>query len=151
VLLRRWRCKDGIFQIGFLSQRTLGHGLSNNVKEFIAKHVHSVLQLEVLLLLSQNRDNIWSAHAVSRELNLSVKSAKVALVEIVSDGLLVVADGEDLYRYNPSSEELDEIVRQLATAYTTQRVGVLSLIFAKPVDKVRLFTETFRMITGDER
>lgn len=130
----------------------MGRELSNKVKEFIAQHVHSVLQLEVLLLLSQDKDNVWSAHAVSRDLNLSPKSAKVVLDEIVSQGLLIPADGatEDLYRYNPSSDELDKTVSQLARAYATQRVAVLSLILANPVDKVRLFTETFRMIKGDK-
>jgi hypothetical protein len=64
---------------------------------------------------------------------------------------LILVDGaiEGRYRYNPSAHKLDKTVAQLANAYATQRVAVLTLIFAKPVDKVRLFTETFRMIKGE--
>ena len=130
--------------------KTLGRELSNDIKEFIAQHVHSVLQLEVLLLVSQKKDKIWTPAAVGRELHLSAESAKVQLNGL-SRGLLTVdGAGEDLYRYNPSSDELNQTLSQLATAYATQRVAVLTLIFAKPVDKVRMFKEAFRMINGEE-
>ena len=64
------------------------------------------------MLLSQNRDDIWSAHAVSRELNLSVRSANAVLDEIGLRDLLTLVDGTtgNLYRYNPSSDELDNTV-----------------------------------------
>jgi 16S rRNA C1402 N4-methylase RsmH len=131
----------------------LGHDLSIDVKEFIAEHVQSVLELEVLLLLNQNRDNSWTSESVGGALHLSVKSAKAVLDELVSNGFLICIDGatEHLYRYNRPSEEFDKRLSQLANAYATQRVAVLTHIFANQVDKVRLFTETFRMIKGDDR
>ena len=130
----------------------MGRDLSNDVKEFIAEHVHSVPQLEVLLLLSQTSDKVWSADAVGRELNLNPALAKTQLDDLLSNRLLVLADAADtgLYRYKHPSSHLRKTVKQLAIAYATQRVAVLTLILAKPIDKVRLFTETFRMIRGDE-
>ena len=125
--------------------------LSNELKEFIAGHLHSVIRLEVLLLLSEGRNKVWSADAVDRKLNLTPTSAKAHLDELVSQGLLRLVDGatEERYRYCPSSDKLDKTVAQLSNAYATQRVAVLTMIFANPVDKVRLFTETFRMIKGE--
>jgi hypothetical protein len=130
----------------------LGRELSNDVKEFIAEHIHSVPQLEVLLLLGQNHNELWSADAAGRELNLNPALAKAQLDDLLSNGLLVLADGTGpgLYRYNHSSSHVNKTLKQLGIAYATQRVAVLSLILAKPTDKVRLFTETFRMIRGDE-
>ena len=123
--------------------------LSNDLKEFIAEHFHSVIRLEVLLLLRENRAKVWSADAVDRKLNLSPRSAKAHLDELLSQGLLTLVGGEDQYRYRPSSGELNRMVSQLSNAYATQRVAVLTIIFSNPVDKVRLFTETFRMIKGE--
>ena len=125
--------------------------LSNELKDFIAGHFHSVIRLEVLLLLSEHRNKVWSAGAVDRKLNLTPTSAKAHLDELVSQGLLRLLDGprEERYRYRPSSDKLDRTVGQLSNAYATQRVAVLTMIFANPVDKVRLFTETFRMIKGE--
>lgn len=125
--------------------------LSNELKEFIAEHIPSVIRLEVLLLLSEDRNKVWSADTVDRKLNLTPTSAKTHLDELVSQGLLRLVDGptEERYRYRPSSDKLDKTVGQLSNAYATQRVAVLTMIFANPVDKVRLFTETFRMINGE--
>lgn len=122
--------------------------LSNELKEFINAHFHSVIRLEVLLLLSDDRNNIWSAGAVERKLNLAQTSAKEHLDYLVSQGLLSGVE-EGGYSYRPSSDNVDKIIGQLSNAYATQRVAVLTMIFANPVDKVRLFTETFRMIHGE--
>lgn len=105
----------------------------------------------MLLLLSEDQAKAWSADAVDRKLNLTPTSAKVHLDELLSQGLLTLVDAEEeeRYQYHPSSAELSNIVIQLSNAYATQRVAVLTMIFSNPVDKVRLFTETFRMIKGE--
>jgi hypothetical protein len=125
--------------------------LSNELKEFVAGHFHSVSRLEVLLFLSEHRDRVWSADAVGRKLNLNSAAAKEHLDYLAAQGLLKVIDGatEERYGYRPSCAELDKTVGQLANAYARQRVAILTMIFANPVDKVRLFTETFRMIKGE--
>ena len=121
--------------------------LSNELKEFITRHFHSVIRLEVLLLLSEDRDRIWTATAVDRKLNLTPPSAKAHLEELVAQGLMVL-DAEKRYRYSPSSNKLDKTVGELANAYAKQRVAVLTIVFANRADKVRLFSEAFRLING---
>jgi hypothetical protein len=121
--------------------------LSNELKEFIAGHFHSLIRLEVLLLLSEDRDRIWTATAVDRKLNLTPPSAKAHLDELVAQGLTVL-DAEKRYRYSPSSDELDKTVNELSNAYSKQRVAVLTIVFANRADKVRLFCEAFRLING---
>ena len=151
MLLLRWLCRKFAFKTwDSVTRRALGE-LSKEVKDFIAEHVHSVLRLEVLLLLSEKRDKVWSSVAVDRKLHLTPDSTKAHLDELLSEGLLILVDGgtERLYRYNPSSDKLDKTVGQLSSAYATQRVAVLTLIFANPVDKVRLFSEAFRIIKGE--
>jgi predicted transcriptional regulator len=122
--------------------------LSNELKEFIAGHVHSVIRLEVLLLLSQDPDQVWKTDAVARKLNLTSSSAKAHLNELLSQGLLMLV-GEERYRYQPASDEVTQMIRQLSKAYAKQRIAVLTMILSNPVDKVHRFTETFRMIKGE--
>lgn len=125
--------------------------LSKELKEFIAGHFHSVIGLEVLLLLSEDRNKVWSVEAVARKLNLTPASVQQQLDALVSQGLLRIVDEttEARYCYHPSSDTLNRTIGQLTSAYATQRVAVLTIIFANPADKVRLFTETFRMIHGE--
>ena len=128
----------------------MGRELSNEVKAFVGEHINSVLQLEVLTLLSQDRDKRWTADDVGGELHVSAGSAKVHLNKLLSHGVLrLVHSSEEQYQYDPPCEDLDKTVHQICAAYKTQRVAILTLIFAKRVEKVRLFTETFRLIRGD--
>lgn len=101
-------------------------------------------------MLSENRDKAWSAQAIDHELTLPIASAKPHLDYLVSQGLVKLVDGatEERYCFHPSSAKVDQIILQLSNAYATQRVAVLTRIFTNPVDKVRLFTETFRMVKG---
>ena len=120
--------------------------ISQEVRRFIAEHINSVFQLEVLLLLHGQKDRGWSAEDVDRELGIGVDEAKAQLNDLEARGLLSVEKGaSSLYRYSPASEELDRAVSGLAKAYSERRVNVLSSIFSKPVDKVRLFAEAFRI------
>lgn len=146
LLPRSYRDPSGRHQ-NSVTRRALGE-LSNELKEFINAHFHSVIRLEVLLSFSDDRDKVWTADAVDRKLNLAAGSAKAHLDYLVSQGLLRRV-GEGGYGYRPASDKLDQTVGQLCNAYATQRVAVLTMIFANPVDKVRLFTETFRMIHGE--
>ena len=141
--------KSGSTLSDSVTSGTLGE-LSTELKEFIAGHVHSVIRLEVLLLLKEDPEKVWNTAAVARKLNLTSLSAKAHLRALLSQGMLMLVDGDEGYRYQPSSEELKQMVGQLSNAYAKQRIAVLTMIFANPVDKVRLFTETFRMIKESE-
>ncbi len=124
--------------------------LSNELRAFIASYIPSVIRLEVLLLVFEDQFSAWTAHEVDRKLDLPCGSASFHLDQLVSQGLVARdTQNENRYIFCSASDELAVTVRELCNAYTTQRVAVLSMIFANPVDKVRLFTETFRMIQGD--
>ena len=43
------------------------------------------------------------------------------------------------------SNELDELVGSLEKVYEERRVSVITLIYSKPVDKVRTFADAFRL------
>lgn len=120
--------------------------ISQEVKRFIIEHINSVFQLEVLLLLHGQKEKMWSNEDVDRELGIGLEEAKAQLDDLHSRGLLMLDKSvHSLYHYNPVSEKLDQAVNGLAKAYNERRVNVLSSIFSKPVDKVRLFAEAFRI------
>ena len=129
----------------------MGHELSREVKNFLNQHINSVLQLEALLLLRANRDQAWDIEAVSKELSVDTDVARLHLNELVRGGLLILTKEDTMrYCYKPSNSQIDTLVSKMGAAYATHRVAVISRIFAKPVDRVRLFKETFRLIKGDK-
>ena len=124
-------------------------GLSEEVKTFITEHISSVEQLEVLLLLHREQQQPWSAQEVSQELRIDPASATERLADLQGRGLLVESAGEPpatapLYQYQPQKSNLDDTVNDLAKAYQEYRVTVISLIFSKPIDKIRTFADAFK-------
>lgn len=121
-------------------------GLPTAVEDFIKRHIDSVEQLEVLLLLHHDPTRAWTAEAVSRELYSNPMSVGRRLAGLQSDGLLLQREGAGgaEYRYDPRSPVLDDTVREVAATYRERRVAVTNYIFAHPTDYIRVFSDAFR-------
>jgi hypothetical protein len=119
-----------------------------HVRAFIAGHVDSVLQLELLLLLAvpAHAAREWSAADLAHELRIDPAWVEGQLKAMGAQGLLDASTGPPpTYRYHPRTAELGQAVSDLAQAYADRRVTVIGLIFAKPTDKLRTFADAFRI------
>ena len=125
--------------------------LPNGVSRFITHHIHSVEQLEILLLLHRHPERAWSADAVAREMRIAAESAGERLEGMVRNRLFVrqgVSPKE--YRYGPENMKLDDTVRDLAAEYAKRRVAVINHIYSKPIDKIRTFADAFRLRNDED-
>jgi hypothetical protein len=119
------------------------------VRRFILEHVHSVEQLEVLLLLHRDPARWWTAGQVSMELYTSLASADDRLRDLAARTLLVVEPTRPpRYRYEPGTEEARDVVGLLAETYRERRVTVITLVFSKPQDAIRDLADAFRIGKG---
>jgi hypothetical protein len=118
-------------------------GVPASVRGFIASHIVSVAQLDVLLLLRAAADKEWTASEVARALVTQPEAASGWLDDLCRRGL--ASEGERGYRYAPANVELDEIVDSLAESYANYRVAVIGLIFARPSERITSFADAFRI------
>lgn len=121
--------------------------LEPDVERFIAAHIHSVEQLEVLLLLHRGGDREWSAQDVSRELSSHPHSVESRLLDLRARGLIEAREdgpGGLSYRFAPPAA-LVATIAALQQAYTERRVTVITAIFAKPIDSIRTLADAFRI------
>jgi hypothetical protein len=128
-----------------------GKGFSEDLERFIAQHIHSVEQLEVLVMLKNSGDREWTAAEVSRALSSHPLSVESRMLDLRSRGFVVSReDGRDfVFRYAPS-DALDLMVDELARAYAERRTSVINLIFSKPLDSVRTLADAFRLRKKEE-
>jgi hypothetical protein len=115
-----------------------------NVGRYITEHVDSVAQLEVLLLLRSDAARSWTAADVSSALRLTRETAEQQLRLLTDHGIAVAADA-DCVRYAPQTTQLAEVLDGLAMVYEQRRVTVITMIYSKPVEKVRTFADAFRL------
>jgi predicted transcriptional regulator len=120
--------------------------LPKNVRRFIADHVNSVEQLEVLLLLRSDPERPWAANEVSRELATSPDAAALRLADLEEHGLISSEPGPvGRYRYGTPSRKTDADVSAVAEAYAKRRVKVISEIFSEPAGPAESFSDAFRL------
>jgi hypothetical protein len=115
--------------------------VSPEVCDFIARHIASVEELEILLILQEQRDREWTAREINERLRSQEVSIKKWLDALVSSRLAVRT--ETGFRFAPSTEELARHVAALVVAYRERRIKVIELIFAKPNENLLNFVRAF--------
>ena len=121
-------------------------GIPAPALELLNRHIHSVEQLEALLLCRAAPDKSWSAAEVARALVTREDTAEVRLADLAERELLSAEPGEaETYRYAPSDHRVDAAIDLLAEAYATRRVAVVGLIFSKPDYAATTFADAFRV------
>jgi len=119
---------------------------SEKVKAFVRDNIHSVEQLEVLLLLFTRADKSWTAAEVSAEIRSSVGSVTSRLNDLRRAKLICCSnETAGLYQFSNDQPELTSVVSELADMYLVRRTGIIDMIFSKPIDKMKTFAEAFKL------
>jgi hypothetical protein len=122
-----------------------GQEISAEVKRFIHRTINSVEQLEVLLFLMSNAEEEWTAQEASERIRLSAEQVALCMAELVEAQLLKVGAG-GRYRYAPKSSALEqEVADSLDRAYRERRSSVIELIYSRPLENIRVFSDAFRI------
>jgi DNA-binding HxlR family transcriptional regulator len=121
----------------------------------IRASIHSLEELEVLLILYNERTRSWSAEQLSNELRISETLVVAALQALIVNKLAArVGDGTPpQYRYLVQDPDAEPIVDELARTYAHNRVPVLMQISSHAIERVRkgalkTFSEAFRWPGG---
>jgi hypothetical protein len=114
-----------------------------DIEEFILQHIHSVAQIEALLLLRSDPETAWDSEAVERRLYIDRKKAEDLLDGLAQGGFLATTGLS--YRYKPHTQEIERMVERVADFYARYLVPVTDLIHSKSKDRVQEFADAFRI------
>lgn len=123
--------------------------IDGDVMAFLRQHIGSYEHLDVLLLLRSHRDENWSSEAVAEKLHITPAVAREAIDHLGRSGLLLseASGSRPAVHYRPASESLESIVDRLGQTYAANRVGVIRLMDAGAIDRVRsAAVRTFRKV-----
>ncbi len=83
---------------------------------------------------------------MAKALYVPVEMAQTLLAEFGRRQLTKIVPPSDVqHSYNVVDAKLDELIGRVATEYQERRVGVISLIYSKPLNKVQTFADAFRL------
>ncbi|HEU0012107.1 MAG TPA: hypothetical protein VFQ45_00400 [Longimicrobium sp.] len=123
--------------------------IPEQVRAFVAQNIESAELLETLLLLHSGGEREWRPEEVARTIYTVPAGATRRLEQLVEMGL-VTSNGAlvPTYRFAPGTAALRGQVDDLATTYRANRVGVINLIYSRPPDALRSFTDAFKLRNG---
>lgn len=117
--------------------------IPREVDDLLTKYIRSVGHLEVLLFLMRYPERAWTAEEISREMRTNVSYAEQQLADLA--GLVEMLDDVPRrYQYSATGD-LETIVKQVDELYGSHRHALINAIYAKPVDAIRSFADSFRL------
>ena len=112
-----------------------------HLRDFIARYIDSVAQLEALLLLRGNAAERWGIEPVAQRLYIPPEEALEILQHLSRHGLLSADNG--VFQYACAEPDLRKTVDELAETYRRQLIPITQLIHAKP-RRIRAFADAFK-------
>jgi hypothetical protein len=118
------------------------------LRAFVADHIGSVGELEVLLLLRADPDRAWTAGEAAARMHQMQDWVARSLDDLVRKRLVLREPGGGAYRFAPASRALEASVDAVADAFRTRRTSMISLIYSRPGGPARL-ADAFWLREGD--
>ena len=118
------------------------------LRTFIAEHIGSIAQLELLILLASDTKKLWTAEEAAKALYTAADMTYGLLEAMRVRGLLEADGGSERYRFAPKNPAWETLVRNLDRLYKERRLTVINLIYAGPVEKLQSFANAFRFRRG---
>jgi predicted MarR family transcription regulator len=120
--------------------------MKSDLIEMVEYSFGSVWALELLLLLYRDRDRAWAHADLVRELRSSDVVVRDSMRRLMASGLIVVEG--DAARYRPATQEQDDLVEQLAAEYSAKPATIRRMIVQGATDKLRSFSDAFKLKPG---
>jgi hypothetical protein len=119
------------------------------LEQFIAQHIESLAQLEMLLLMRQDPERHWDCAEIARLLYIGGDMCAQLVKDLERHGIVRQVPESDGYQYHPRDAEMNRLVSDLASIYQERRVAVITQIYSRPMKKVQTFADAFRLRRED--
>jgi hypothetical protein len=117
--------------------------IPGDVRQFIERNIESLAQLELLLLLHNDKSRLWDAAELSKLMGFSTAMTTGLLRDLTSRGFAMVT-GEK-YRYGVADSATEHSIATLSETYRTRRVAVTTEIYSRPNKQLKSFADAFRV------
>lgn len=111
-----------------------------DVRRFLLERIHSVAELEALLLLHQHRGEIWNVTRVANRLYVTEPATMEILARLIAERLCAAEPSG--FRFAPADLNEAALIGQLADAYARHLIPITRIIHGKPA-RIQKFADAF--------
>src|ERR1044072_8118162 len=107
-------------------------GIPDRVRRFLGKYIHSVEQLEILMLLNSEPGRAWSPQEVNQIIRSNECSIAERLRDLVASNLLqrITSNGET-FQLHPELHDAP-VIAEIGELYKSCRLAIIETIYAAP-------------------
>src|SRR5688500_953871 len=118
-----------------------------DVRAFMEQNIDALEQLEILRVLAQNPGKLWSAAALSIEVQCRPDALASHLRALHGRGLVTAVAGDDdtRWRYGAHVESMQVTLQRLLQTYQERPVTMIQMVFAKKTKPLEAFADAFRL------
>jgi hypothetical protein len=128
------------------------HELSPPVRTFLADHVSTLEQFQLLVRIVQSGDRWWDAATAAHELGLTPGQARAALDHLAKHNLLDIRiTGDVRYQFRPGTDALRDAAHAAVEEFRRKPVQVLEVLTGGARRNIRDFADAFRIRRDDDR
>jgi hypothetical protein len=124
--------------------------IPHSTRDFIARHIRSVEQLEILLLITRQPDVAWSIQSVYDSILSTPQSVERWLEELARAGLVEKAAGPPATYRSGTNKSLRGEVALLDQLYRTASVRVIEAIYKRDTSAAQSFADAFKIKKPDK-
>jgi hypothetical protein len=114
-----------------------------NVVRFVMDYIDTVPQLETLLMMNRSRDRDWTVAEVAAHNYITLHRADETLAALRRRSLVSNAESTHHFRFSPATQEIADLVDELARCYQVSLSRIATLIHSKPSASVTEFARAF--------
>jgi hypothetical protein len=115
------------------------------VLRFVEESIDTVPQLETLLMMSAAPHRDWRVEDVAAHNYITGQRAEETLGALHRRGLVSFDPPSSSFRYSPATEQVRELVNEVAAYYRRNLSRIATLIHAKPSAAVMEFARAFEL------
>ena len=105
-------------------------------------------ELRALLLFHANSNTSWDIMTAAGKLYIPPAMVAMLLERLTAKGFLAVAGDPSRYRFQPQTQELKELVEELARLDTERPVTLINMIYNRRKD-IQAFADAFKIKKND--
>ena len=123
--------------------------LPPEVRDLVMRRVHSMEEVEILLLLAGEPASLSFAEIVDRLRLTDTASLRASLSHLIATALVACDDATGRYAYAARDARTRSAVELLRVAYNERPVTLVRLVYSRP-SLAQSFADAFRINKDDE-
>lgn len=124
----------------------MANEIPDGTRRFILEAFGDIDHLRIFLVMSAQRERIFTPGSLAANLSLTVDKVNTRLSRLLQNGLIeAVTEPDAGFRYRPASPGLAELAEEVTILDHEMPVSLIKLVGNRPAEPIQAFSDAFKL------